>query len=430
MTLYWFLLVVSSLAYGSIPAQSLPVPQTLGASLMLLGGWILLIQMAVSFTIRASSSQLDPYTAARMLERQLDLFRWSGLVVSAVCLLGFKLAAVIQTWPVVELSMTLQAIVLLAPGLSITAAVWIAEHRYGVAMGYTVWKGIDSIRELLRSLIVSGGWIMLPVFAILLVTDLIRVTGYADDSVATGITAVFSLLCIPLVVPLIIRYVWQTRPIDEGDRQWVQAIAASAGMKTLRVRVWDTQMKSSNALIAGFVPGLRNLVLTDRLLQTMPRSELMLVILHEIAHVRRMHVWLRLLLMLPAWALAGLASVVLVDVPLATVTSNLIAAGLTLLSLRWVAHRTEHDADRWACERALNIPASLSPPATLQESVDRYAEALRRVTNNGVINDANERAMKKSSWLHPSIEQRCIRLQQFADRTSIDTRPERIAAVF
>jgi Zn-dependent protease with chaperone function len=416
MTLYWFLLVVSSLAFGSMPAQAVPLEQSLGASSMLVGGWILLIQVAASFAARLGTSEIDGYTAARMLERQLDLFRWGGLIVSAVCLVGFKVAAAAQTWPVIDSSMCLQAIVLLSPGLLITIAVWVAEQRYGIAMGYTTWQGFRFIRELTNALLSSGGWIMLPVFAILIATDLITVAGYTNEPLAAGVTAIVAILSIPLVVPLVIRHVWDTKPIDEVYRQWIQEVTAIAGMPRLNVRVWNTRMKSSNALVAGFVPGLRNLILTDKLLHSMPRRELMLVILHEIAHIRRMHIWLRLITMIPSWILAGLVSLFLVDFPIATVACNLLAVGLTLISLRLIAHRTEYDADQWACEMALKVPASLVPPATLHESVACYAAALRRVTSNGGSDESTEKAMKKSSWLHPSIEQRCTRLQRVADR--------------
>lgn len=407
MTLYWFLLVVSSLAFGAMPAESVPIVQSLGASAMLVAGWILLIQISASMTARETSRELDAFTAARMLEKQLELFRWGGLLVSATCLLGFKLAAAIQAWPVLESSMTLQAMVLLAPGVTITAAIWIAEHRYGVALGYANWDGLQSIRELMASLMTSGGWIMLPVFAILVATDVVRFTGWFDTQVGAGIMALVSVLSVPLLVPLVVRRVWKTQPIDQTNGQWIQAIVASTGISQMPVRIWDTEMKAYNAVVAGFVPGLRSMVLTDRLLVQMPRAELTLVILHEIAHVKRLHVWWRLLAMLPCWILAALVSLLLTDMPVAGVVSNLVAVAMTLLALRTVAHTTEHDADRWACIAAMKLHSSLAPPESIHEAVDRYTSALTRVTGD-------ERSLSRSSWLHPSVNQRCERLRRFA----------------
>lgn len=407
MTLYWFILVVSALAFGSLPAEDVPLGRCLGATMMLVAAWVVLAQTASSAARRAVAAGSDELDAAHRLERQLDALRWLGLAVSAVCLIGFRLAAAVKTWPGFESSMMLQTLVLLAPGLVITASTWISEHRYGVAMGYVKSSGLRTINELVSGLIATGGWILIPVFAILLGTDLLRYSAWFDEQSAAAIISIFTIVCIPLLLPVIIGKAWKTRPLTGAGVAWIERLLGSCGIKRLPVRVWDTGMKSYNAVVAGFFPGLRSLIVTDRLLAEMPRQDLAMVMLHEIAHVRRHHIWLRMLVLLPSWAGVGLVSAMFSSTPMITVASNLVAVVATLLSLRWIAHATEYDADRWACVRSLNLPAELQPPCDYQAAADRYSQALRWVTRQ-------EHSPGKASWLHPSVDDRCDRLQNWA----------------
>ncbi len=407
MNLYWFLLVVSALAVGSSPAEATELGRCLGASCTLVLGWVVLTQVAASTSRRAVLAGVDPLHAALMLERQLDILRWLGLVVAGVCLLGFKLASAVQTWPLFESSMTLQSIVLLAPAVLITISVWLSEHRYGVALGYTESTGLGVFKELIGSLVATGGWILAPVLALLLVTDLVRWSGWFDAQSSAALMSIIAIIGVPFLVPLIIRRVWKTSPIADSDRDWVESLMVNSGMKRLPVRVWDTSMRSYNAVVAGFLPGLRSLIVTDRLLAEMPRREMVMVLLHEISHVRRGHVWLRVLAMIPSWVAAAALSSLLPQSPVVSVVSNLIAVAITLLTLRWVAHATEHDADRLACQLSLSLPAILEPPLSEQDAADRYCRALRWVTRH-------ERSPDKSSWLHPSVDARCAKLQRWA----------------
>jgi len=414
MTLYWFILVVSALAFGSLPAENVPLGCCLGATVMLVSAWIVLAQTASSAARRAVASGFDDLGVARILERQLDALRWMGLAVSAVCLIRFRLASAVKTWPWFESSMTLQTMALLAPGLGITASTWISEHRYGVAMSYVKSSGLRTVNELVSTLIATGGWILIPVFAILLGTDLLRYSEWFDEQAAAAIISAFTIVCIPLLVPVIIGKAWKTRPLTGPEMDWVEGLLDSCGVKRLPVRVWDTGMKSYNAVVAGFLPGLRSMIVTDRLLAEMPRQDLAMVMLHEIAHVRRYHIWLRMLVLLPSWAGAGLVSAAFPSTPIITVASNLVAVVVTLLSLRWIAHATEYDADRWACVRSLDLPAELQPPCRYQGAADRYCQALRWVTRQ-------DHSPGKASWLHPSVDDRCARLQNWAVASEMAT---------
>ncbi len=405
MTLFWFLLVVSAISFGSIPAEAVELRRAVGSSVMLVAGWCLLIQMAATTTRHSVRCGLDPLVAARSLERQLDILRWLGLVVSAVCMVGFGLAAAVQTWPVFERSMTLQWFVLLSPALATTISVWCSEHRYGLSMDYTDQRGWPAAVGCIQSLSSAGGWILVPVFAIFLATDLIGWLNLFDKNAsAAAVASVAGLVSIPVLVPLAVKLLWRTRRPDDEEQVWIGDVLRTASVAPVPVRIWLTGMKSSNALVAGFFPGMRTMLISDRLLRDLSRPEVAMVILHELAHVRRGHIWIRMLAMAPSWLAAWAISATLTPSPLVSVATNLVAIGLTLVTLRLVAHATEHDADRWACVMSMRLPAGFDPPETMASAAERYSDALCTVTGSDQAND-------RASWLHPSVRQRCNHLR-------------------
>ncbi len=408
MTLFWFISVVASLAFGSLPPASTELSHCVGTSLALLLVWCLLVQMPTFLTKLAADQGLDPLQAARMLERQLDILRWMGLIVAAVCLVGFGLAPAVQTWPIFASSMTLQAFVLLFPAITLTSSVWWSEHRYGVAMGYTECRGRDAIHQWLRAMLSSGGWIVGPVLLILGATDLMRWTSWTDNASSAAFMGIVGVISVPFLVPLFVRVLWKTKEINSIEFGWVCDILRTAGIRRMPVRVWHTEMKSCNAVVAGFIPRLRSLLVTDRLLRDLSKNEIAMVLLHEIAHVRRGHVWLRVVSMGPAWVLASTIASFMPDSAAAAIGTNLLGIAFTLLTLRLVAHATEYDADRVACELSMQLPVELDPPLTKSMAADRYGQTLRRVT-------LAESRSDRSTWLHPSVHDRCERLQNWAN---------------
>ena len=133
MPLYNFLLVILSLACGSLPPSEQPLLSVLGSVCGRILGWTILCWLAARMTSNyVLNEECDSVTGARLLERQLDVFRWLGLGVIVLCLAGFGLARVLERIPVVADSAFLQALTLLAPGMMLLAVPWLAEHSSGV----------------------------------------------------------------------------------------------------------------------------------------------------------------------------------------------------------------------------------------------------------------------------------------------------------
>lgn len=168
-----------------------------------------------------------------------------------------------------------------------------------------------------------------------------------------------ALVGLPLAIatPLLVPRLVPTRDLFPAERDRLDLPTS------IPVRVVDAG-RYRNALAAGVVPGLRAVFVTEQLLATLPPEETTAVLAHEVGHLRRHHILVRLgavgLVVLP-WLGATAA-----EIPGAFVGGLLllVPGALALLSvMRW----TERDADRYAATTAdpaalARALARLSPP--------------------------------------------------------------------
>jgi STE24 endopeptidase len=178
------------------------------------------------------------------------------------------------------------------------------------------------------------------------------------------------------------------------------------GIRYRDFRVWHTDRQLVNAAIAGLLPSQRYVFLTDALLGHLDDEQVEAVVLHELGHVRRRHLPLRMMLLgLPLWMAA---SVQATQPELAARFSSWaaqISAGQSLLpclalcgatvlyavlALGCYSRVLEHDADLCVCRHGRG-------PA--------FVAALRRLSQ--LCGSKQERW----TWLHPSTGQRIHLLQ-------------------
>lgn len=400
MHLYFFLVVIISLSCGSLPPADLSPTRAALGTLGMLTAWILLCHVGARVCAnQVRQEKLDPMVGANLLERQLSAFRWLGLGVVVLCLAGFGLARTLDSIPVLQDSIFLQALVLLTPSLVITAATWSAEHRYGVLLGYTkpgIRNHVKSVWQLFR-----GGiaWLIGPVMILLGLSDLISLLPISEDW-ASGLTAAMILLFVPLGLPWLIRHLFKTSPMTPKTEAWVYELMAAAGLRRTRAVRWNTEGRSFNAMVAGFIPPLRTLLISDRLIDELPREQMAMVVLHEAAHLRRRHVPLRMITILPAWGSGALVTRIAGEQSWAVAAGSVVGILLTMMILRIVAYRTEYDADVQACRLAVEMNGEVDcVPTTYEHASDALSAALMRVT-------FDHPAARKATWLHPGVADR------------------------
>ena len=157
--------------------------------------------------------------------------------------------------------------------------------------------------------------IVLPWLTLSLVFDcllLLPIPGLASIlRSAWGELVLFALFLffLTLVFPPLVRWLWGCTPLPPGpQRDRLLAFCRSQHFDT-KMYIWPLfEGQVLTAGIMGIVPGLRYLLVTPALLETLNEEELDSVLAHEIGHVKHRHVLLYVLLFLGFSLLAGTAA--------------------------------------------------------------------------------------------------------------------------
>ncbi|HUT88974.1 MAG TPA: M48 family metallopeptidase [Thermoguttaceae bacterium] len=262
------------------------------------------------------------------------------------------------------------------------------------------------------------GILLLPVLGLLAVQDTAELLapGILDSAYAPAVYAP------PIVVlfvwfPSLLRRVWKTRPLDPGPlRIRLEAAAGRAGFRAREILVWETEGRLLNAAVAGLVPQVRYVFLTDGLLARLDDDEIEAVFGHEIGHVRHHHLLLRVLAMIAPvslWLLAGQAlpdalgraENWLSGVPGTQVPAGLLMLGAmalyALVAFGGYSRLLESQADLFGC-RTLDGDGH-------RGAVETYCSALEKLAACGGID------RRTATWQHASVARRVELLGRIAD---------------
>lgn len=210
---------------------------------------------------------------------------------------------------------------------------------------------------------------------------------------AAGLGICLVLLAV-LTLPKLLTLVWKTESLPSGSlRARLENLGARAGLRFRDLMLWRTGGMLPNALIMGFTPGTRRILMTDALMDLLSEDELEAVFGHEMGHAKGHHgLWLAALVL---GALLGTELLIESIAPSLAASSGLgldvVYLGLLLLAiLGWarafgvLAHGLEMEADLASLRTTGDLGAILS--------------TLIKVTGAG--------NMERSSWRHPSTSKR------------------------
>lgn len=276
--------------------------------------------------------------------------------------------------------------------------------------------------------------ILLPLLALMAWTDLLNVARNNGWVVLNEIAWVMLQLSgvagVMLVAPLVIRHVWDTSPLPQGPlRERLTAMCKRHRVGVRELLLWHTFGGMINAAVMGLIAPVRYILLTDALLDRMPQPQVEAVMAHELAHVRKHHLfWL----LLTAGALvAGLevAAQVVLDLLTPTVPQNPIfvrasmvdpllvwlddpqnwgvlgvgpAIAVWVLAFGWVSRRFERQADTFAVQHLVREQPSPQRDAEGRVVVDTAA-AIVMIQALQAVADLNHIDPQRKSWRHGAI---------------------------
>lgn len=229
---------------------------------------------------------------------------------------------------------------------------------------------------------------------------------------SSWIAAVMAIGLILFMYPLMLGRFSGAIPLrDSALKERIERLRTRSHIGGLSSVEIPSRGRWNGAAVVGWFPTFRQLWLGDGLLEQLSDEELDMVVLHEIAHVKRFHfVWRSLPMVWAAmvggglyWLCAEIGFSGSGSMWAAQCVSLAAAGGVLLFGLGTVSRSCELDADRTACELAEALcPWAFNQPGT---SAATLCNALAKIIGSSP-------AAAQSTWLHPSLHQR---LQSLAD---------------
>jgi Zn-dependent protease with chaperone function len=249
-------------------------------------------------------------------------------------------------------------------------------------------------------------------------------------------------------LPWILRFSLGLRPLPAGPlRERLLSAARRLNFRVSDILVWDTHGGVANAMVAGILPQLRYVLLTDRLIAELSPDEVEAVFGHEVGHVRHHHMFYYLgFLMLSLTAVAGLWDAATRHAPAALQLFLQTHGDLQVLPLvaivcayifvvfGFLSRRCERQADIFGCRAvscSLEACADHTPDTPLSPQgkhlcptgIRTFINALEKVALlNGI---SRSRPGWLQSWQHSTIARRVEFLQRLLADPSLEPRFQR-----
>ncbi|MBI2804644.1 MAG: M48 family metalloprotease [Planctomycetes bacterium] len=314
-------------------------------------------------------------------------------------------------------------VVLILPFFLSLVASW--ERFYGVEkpayeLGHTDDVFISKANFLLMQIRHQFFLVVAPMALMVLLQVLyIAFAGADEDSDVPALMMLAIIGMALILMPWLLRIFLGLKPLPPGPlRDRLESAAHRLRFRFSNILVWNTRNLMANALVTGFVPSIRYVILTDRLIDELTPEEIESVFGHEVGHVKHHHLLFYLAFFLTSFLLLSVFWELLkgfvrqdeiiswlrgfeflgesrdeIKQTLNTFSSFgklAILGGYTLLCFGFVSRRCERQADLFGSTAV---------------STDVFINALEKVAAiNGIPRDRAGNWLL--SWQHPTIAQR------------------------
>ncbi len=411
MQLFVLALILGILAHDALGGSPSDAARLTGWALL---GWVVLPKVAVAgsyhLLCRFTRRRLGTRRGHPMLNRLIfvtGIYRYATLLLFGNDLRVGLLDATRQflggDWVAVD------ELIVIAPTLGMMFYSWFAYYPIDRAMREASLIGRIDAGLPIHPIWTRGQYLLsqwrhqialmfVPLMLMVAWTELVMLvtTHYAEAGLLRNVGATQAIMimvgacCVFLFAPVMIRWIWDTTPLPEGelrDRLLRMCRLHRVGVRELLL--WRTFGGMINAAVMGLIAPLRYILLSDGLLEMMTSKQVEAVMAHEIAHVRRGHMfWLvaaaMALMMVLGEAWHHVATIVVEHYGLNEATAlpligallpegqahEIIAAigtvGCWILAFGWVSRRFERQADTFAVQHLARTGAARPAPAMLR----------------------------------------------------------------
>jgi STE24 endopeptidase len=410
----------------------------------------LLIELVlVRRTLReASAGSIDVIVKAG---RRLRFLQWVAVLSSVVAVLGFGWLELLRSW--MGNLVVIDELLAIIPGLVMVCLLWVVQWpierlvRESLVIrrldrGLPVHPVPTALEYLLVQVRIHLMVVLVPVLFVLGCVEISEVVvtrllpPELPEWAGTSITGAASLMALALS-PLGVVHAVNARTMSSGPlRSSLESILAHARVRVGDIRLWPTGGSILNGAVIGLIPRFRFVLLTDALLETLPRMQLRAVMAHEVGHLRFRHLpWTAVSLISMVWLFGqlmdwlaqpvftwmlqlGVAPDSAVD--LIQMVGTGVVMVCTFIGFGLVSRRFELQADAAA---AAELSCHPQPPAPVTERIETHGaqamcDALESVAQLNGIDP------RRHTWRHGSIRWRQLHLQgligERIDRLPID----------
>ncbi|MCI0360620.1 MAG: M48 family metallopeptidase [Planctomycetaceae bacterium] len=441
MQLAILIAVICALAQGESSA-CLPVGGALWRAALTLAGALIAPLAAALGSLKlirglARDDRPSPDQCERIWSRiqAIAIGLWLAVVAATMYLIEWPRVVrsdwSLAAWPLVD------EILILLPVLVPLVLFWTVMHRLqSAALRYFAHvSGASRPRARLAAFLLQNArhYLALVLLPALVVIGLQETVGSIWPRFSDGWWLYVPVLAAMLILlPMALRSIWQTSPLPDGPlRERLVAICRAQRVGVREILVWHTDGQIANAAVAGVLRGLRYVFLTDALLARLSPAEIEAVLRHELGHITRRHMLLRMLVLalpLVVWLAARQAFPGILDslshrLAFAGVSQSLQMSLLVPLALGAYAVLVVGTYSRWL-EHDADLATCIWPGGQVDRAAaESFVRALIKII--GPLRES-----RWSLWLHPSAWSRVAVLARAIADPSWASRYRRRLALF
>jgi STE24 endopeptidase len=391
---------------------------------------------------RLDASTDGPQRAQHFYHRAIIFLRLTTVAGFGAALLATDWVSAVHAIPRVPSIPGLADLLVLAPFFAASVFVFVGTYRIDRALQEVVLKHRDWDRPGPATVWSFGQYldfnlrhhllvVTVPMILILIAFDLSGAHAeWLNDACrvawAAEVAPGFAAAGVFVVAPLMLRYIWPTRPLPDGPlRRGLEETCRRIKLSYRGILIWQSGGMMVNAAVMGLFGPVRYVMLSDGLLQSMSREQIEAVFGHEAGHVRHRH--MQFFLLFAVCSMLFLSAVVealrlgvergLLQIDLLTVQAvgGICVVAFWALGFGWISRRFERQADLFGARcvtpadpEQCRLPCSVHddhagerPASSLcSTGAALFTSALDRVAVlNGIPHE-------ERSWRHSSISSR------------------------